>query len=94
MSKYWFEPKKYGWGFMPATTEGWLATLVLLTLLLVAMHTNKVLYGVVTPTNTLSFLFDTFMIATVFILVMQSKVKGGLKWRWNGHKTKRRKRRR
>ena len=88
MPKYWFEPKKYGWGFVPATTEGWLATLVLLILLVISLETNGLLNGHITSNDILRFLFDLFIITGVFTLTMQGKVKGGLKWQWNGKKTR------
>jgi len=90
---YWFEPKRYGWGFTPTSMEGWLSTLILLILLLISLHTNGLFDSKVNGSNILRFLFDAFIISAVFTITMQGKVKGGLKWRWNGHKKKRRRKR-
>lgn len=94
--KYWFEHKKYGWGFVPTTMEGWVATLVLLVLMLIVLHTHGALDGTVTADGTLRLIFDSFVVLSLFTILMKSKVKGGLDWRWGGkkkRKTKRRKRR-
>ena len=34
MNKIWFRRKRYGWGWVPATREGWLSILIWLVLLL------------------------------------------------------------
>ena len=34
MKKLWFKNKRYGWGWTPATREGWLVILVYLVLVL------------------------------------------------------------
>lgn len=33
-NKYWFKKKLYGWGWTPATKEGWLVILIYLILIL------------------------------------------------------------
>ena len=76
-NKYWFVPKRFGYGAMPNTWEGW--TLIALYILIIVssikylMFVNRVLFGV-------------FVFAMLFILVYVSKIKtkGDWKWRWNG----------
>jgi len=79
-NKYWFRTKKYGWGFVPTSWEGWLATLVLLILILISVHTNGFFNGAVNGDNSLRFIFDVFVITAVFSIVMRSKTKGKLSW--------------
>lgn len=79
-NKYWFKTKEYGWGFVPVTWEGWLATLVLLTLILISVHTNGFFNGFITGEEALRFIFDAFLLATIFAIVMKSRTKGTLKW--------------
>jgi len=31
--RYWFRKKKFGWGWAPATSEGWIATLVFISII-------------------------------------------------------------
>jgi len=39
MQEYWFKRKQYGWGWYPATREGWLVTAMYCALVLVlAFH--------------------------------------------------------
>ena len=92
--KYWFENKKYGWGFVPTTMEGWVATLVLMILMLIVLHTHLVLDSTITANGILRLVFDGFVVISLFTVLMQSKVKGGLKWQWGGKKAKRKTKRR
>ena len=36
MEKYWFKRKRYGWGWTPATWQGWLSVSVFVSVLLLA----------------------------------------------------------
>ncbi len=85
MQKYWFKPKRYGYGFVPVTTCGWLATLALLAILLFAGYTN----GLFAPEEVsirdgLRYMLDIFMITALFTILCKDKVEGGLAWRWGG----------
>ncbi len=84
--KYWFEPKMYGWGFVPSTLEGWAVTLVLLIITLIIVDTNGILDGTLTAKGSLRTIFDIFVVTTIFSLLMKDKVRGGLGWRWRNKK--------
>jgi hypothetical protein len=75
-NKYWFEPKRFGWGFVPVTWEGWVTTLLLLILVVISVYTNGFFDGAVTPKSVLRFIFDTFLITTIFTVTALEKTEG------------------
>lgn len=90
--KHWFEPKRHGWGFVPVTLEGWVATLALLIVLLIVLETNGLFTGKITGDGALRVIFDMFLVIGIFSILMRDKVKSGLGWRWGFEKKSRRKR--
>jgi hypothetical protein len=78
-NKYWFVPKLYGWGFVPISWEGWLATLGLIILVYISSKSN----GLETQSpDSMRFLFDLAILIIVFSLFAKTKTKGRLRWRW------------
>ena len=80
MKKVWFKAKKYGWGWYPATWQGWLVTL---------LHVVYVAYRA----NTLTVMFDTstsfafryifeLILPTIILLVVCLLTGEKPKWRW------------
>ena len=41
MTKYWFAPKTYGYGYVPISVEGWLATLILILIGIFLAYLNS-----------------------------------------------------
>lgn len=78
--KLWFKAKKYGWGWYPASWEGWLITI--LYILFILYRANKV--SAMFDTES-SFIFRyTFEIIFMTIpLILICYLKGEKpKWRW------------
>ena len=71
MNKYWFKPKKIGWGITPISWEGWLVTLLLVFCLLIEIYLNDKtnFYGV------LVMAFEMFVSIVVFIFIFRKKIK-------------------
>lgn len=82
MNQYWFKPKNYGYGFTPITREGWIATIVLLSLVLGAAYINGFFSGEVDLSSGMHFLFETLCFVIAFTLLFKDRVKGGLRWKW------------
>jgi hypothetical protein len=76
---YWFKRKLYGWGWAPATREGWLAVLVyLLFVLFLAFR----LETIVDPDEVLR-TFVAPLIAATLLLLSLSYYKGEPpRWQW------------
>ena len=87
--KYWFHQKTYGYGFVPVSWEGWLATFVFILMLLFAGYANS--FFTTTGPNVQQgtrFLLDILILSGLFTIMFEKKCKGGLKWRWGADHTK------
>ncbi len=82
MTKYWFKPKRYGWGFFPISWEGWLLTLLLVALITLSAYLNGFSNPEITNEQGLRFIFDLFILTAIFSIISKPKTKGELKWRW------------
>lgn len=81
MKKIWFKAKRYGWGWYPATWEGWMAILIWLILFVISI--------IIFETDPERFwkLHLIFSLAITAILIYIS-YKTGEKpgWRWGDKK--------
>jgi len=87
MSKYWFKPKSYGYGFFPVSWEGWLCTIGLVIVILLSGYSNGV-FSENQPTNQqfVRFLLDVFIFAGLATFFFEKKMKEPLQWRWGRKK--------
>lgn len=85
-NKYWFRPKKYGYGFTPISWEGWLMTLIFVVALLLFAYVNNLFSSEISSGEVFKFLLNIIIISLVFSLVSKNKTKGKLKWRWGKKK--------
>lgn len=85
MEKYWFKAKKYGWGWQPASWQGWLV--IVLFFVVVAANVFRLSAGgEPTEIESLYFLMQNVLFIGVLILVCLRKGEKP-KWRWgNGKK--------
>lgn len=89
MTKYWFKPKKYGYGFFPISWEGWLATLIMLGLVFLSAYTNGFFElsetnQALPPEDGARFLLDVFLILGISTFYFEKKTDGKVKWNWGG----------
>jgi hypothetical protein len=70
----WFVPKRYGFGAVPVTWQGWALTigfaLACGTAIALARHRPLVIAAVVVP------------LIVAFITITARTTRGGLRWRW------------
>ena len=89
MKKFWFKPKRYGWGFFPVSIEGWVATLVLIGLIFISAYTHNFFLSddksALSSKDGLAFLLDLVVLCSLFTVLFKNRLKGGLKWRWGKH---------
>lgn len=86
MNKYWFKPKTYGYGYVPISIEGWIATLLLILIALSLAYLNNFF----NPTNLsfyngIVFLLIVIIIGFVFLKLLEKRCKGKLKWNWGNN---------
>ena len=77
---YWFRRKVWGWGWVPATWQGW-AALVAFVVALVAILVPFI--RIPNPSNTDALWFIVRVAAWVFLLILVSYLTGEPpKWQW------------
>ena len=75
-NKYWFKPKRFGYGAFPITWEGWVFVLGFIVFL-------AVLLSYFNPNEHPSMFFSIFIVSVlVLVYVSKIKTKGEWGWRW------------
>jgi hypothetical protein len=69
---YWFKRKLYGWGWTPATKEGWS---------LLALYFFSILYIGFTENNVSTLLIEFSIITALFLFIVYLKGEPP-KWQW------------
>ena len=78
-NKYWFRPKRFGYGLEPISWEGWLATLVFIAALL---HIASYEGLFTDDPNLKRFFFDLALLIVVFFHFAKDRTLGEMKWNW------------
>jgi hypothetical protein len=80
MTEYWFKPKRYGYGAVPVTWQGW--TLTLGTVF--AMVAVSLCLRLTEPHYWALALLIAFNVMALVALtvVARGKTEGGFRWRW------------
>jgi hypothetical protein len=74
-SPYWFRAKRYGWGWTPATWQGWAALAAFVALLAAA--------SVVFPPRQAMLAYVACSLGLSVLLVVVCRIKGEpTRWRW------------
>ncbi|MDH5533226.1 MAG: hypothetical protein OEX81_02235 [Candidatus Pacebacteria bacterium] len=81
-NKYWFKSKRFGWGFVPISWEGWLSVALLLGLIYLVAYLNGIFEEPVTTKQILSYLFDVFLIILISLPYHQKRSRDKIRWRW------------
>jgi hypothetical protein len=79
-NRYWFKRKIYGWGWTPATWEGWLTLAVFISLIFL----NAVRLDAVTASADYTvgpFLIQTVLLVVVLLIVCYKKGESP-RWQW------------
>jgi len=83
MTRYWFRPRKYGYGARPTTWEGYLliAVFVVIVGALSLALTNG---GPPSQARILTHFLSVGLLAIVFVWICWKKTDGEWRWRWGG----------
>ena len=77
MSKLWFKRKKYGWGWVPSSWEGWFITISWILLFSVSINNINL-------ERNDEILFIVFIIGLLFYICYKKGEKP--KWQWGKEK--------
>lgn len=83
MNKYWFKPKTYGYGYVPISVEGWIATIILILIgIFLACINNFFNFLKLDWMDGWVFLVEIIVIGFVFLKVFEKRCQGKLRWNW------------
>jgi len=86
-SKYWFRPKRYGYGFYPISWQWWAMTFFLVGLIVLSAYTNNFMSpNWPTMEQGARYLLDLIIFLILFTLISINKTEGELKWNWGKEK--------
>lgn len=83
LKQYWFKAKRYGWGWTPATWQGWLIIFLYIALILILVSTKEdvILGNPSSGSNFLTFALPIIALTTLLIFICYKKgEKPG--WHW------------
>jgi len=84
MNRYWFRPKRYGYGATPTTWEGWVVTIAAPAIVVgsvVAMN------AVVDRSDFVAWMVWAVLVAGItfwYVRVTRNRTDGEWRWRWGG----------
>jgi len=81
MNRYWFRPKRYGYGATPSTWEGWAATVACALAIILATFWVPTLFRDPDQGH-LAALTVVSVIVILFCWVAWTRTEGGWRWRW------------
>jgi membrane protein YdbS with pleckstrin-like domain len=80
MTRYWFKPKRYGYGATPVTWEGWALTVGIVAVVALPIVATNILAD---RSNVDAWLaWAAFIVIAVFWMVRISRQRTDGKWRW------------
>jgi hypothetical protein len=82
MTRYWFKPKRYGYGATPVTWEGWAFSL--LATALIVGSSFVLLEGPPDATRFVIWALVLVLVVAAMVVVSKHKTEGGWRWRWGG----------
>ena len=81
-NKFWFAPKRYGYGLTPISWEGWLVTLGLVGIVVLIAYANNIITGPPTKREVLFHLIELIIIIYLFMYYAKNRTNGEIKWNW------------
>ena len=70
----WFAPKRYGFGAIPVTWQGWGLTVGFVASLIAASRLLRI--------SPIAFASIAVMLIVIFVTITARTTRGGLRWRW------------
>ena len=80
MKKYWFKAKRYGYGWYPATWQGWLILLVYIAI--VALNFYRIDLVSHSASDVLINFISQTLILTIILIIVCAATGEKARWRW------------
>ena len=82
MARYWFKPRRYGYGATPVTWEGWILTIGVAAVIILSIVAMNLLAD---RSNVVAWLvWAAFIAAVAFLMfhISRQRTDGEWRWRW------------
>ncbi len=82
MARFWFKPKRFGYGARPVTWEGWLLALSPALVAVIGTWWLAAHGGIEDIPRVSALLFAVLAASVLVTLVSRQKTDGAWRWRW------------
>ena len=83
MARYWFKPRRYGYGAMPVTWEGWTLTIAVAAIVAVSVAAMNLLADRANFAVWIAWAAIIAAVVVSFIRISRQRTDGEWRWRWN-----------
>jgi hypothetical protein len=87
MTRYWFRPKRYGYGATPATWEGWVVTLAVTGIVIGSVVGMELLVDRSDFTAWIVWALAIGAVTVWFVRMVRERTDGEWRWRWGDRTT-------
>jgi hypothetical protein len=83
MARYWFRPRRYGYGATPVTWEGWALTVAVAAIVAISVAAMNLLADRVNFAVWIAWAAIIAALVVSFVRISRQRTDGEWRWRWN-----------
>ena len=83
MARYWFRPRRYGYGATPVTWEGWALTVAVAAIVAISVAAMNLLADRANFAVWIAWAVTVAAVVVSFVRISRQRTDGEWRWRWN-----------
>ena len=83
MARYWFKPRRYGYGATPVTWEGWALTVAVAAIVAISVVAMNLLADRANFAVWIAWAAIIAAVVVSFVRISRQRTNGEWRWRWN-----------
>jgi hypothetical protein len=83
MARYWFRPRRYGYGATPTTWEGWALTVAVAAIVAISVVAMNLLADRANFAVWIAWAAIIAAVVVSFVRISRQRTDGEWRWRWN-----------
>ena len=83
MARYWFRPRRYGFGATPVTWEGWALTVAVAAIVAISVVAMNLLADRANFAVWIAWAVTVAAVVVSFVRISRQRTDGEWRWRWN-----------
>jgi hypothetical protein len=83
MARYWFRPRRYGYGATPTTWEGWTLTVAVAAIVAISVVAMNLLADRANFAVWIAWAAIIAAVVVSFVRISRQRTDGEWRWRWN-----------